>query len=340
MFVVSLLLAVFPVVAVIMAVAGETDEIRVGLLLSYTGLGDQSFNDMVYAGVIQSRKEHNFRILREQCGSDPASAAIKMQQLLDQKADVIIASGWEFLDEVKVFAERYPEKLFILNDIGLEGYQNVVSTQFAQHEGSFLAGILAAGVSGSGKVGFIGGVDIPVIRSFYYGFKLGVEYADKNTVVLHRFLGGLYNGFHNPTLGRKEALQLYDLGVDVIFTAAGLSGNGVIRAAQERNKFVIGVDANQDYMAKGVVLTSVMKRLDRAVCSVLDKYFSRTIEPGVNYFNLANLGVSLTPMEYSREQIPAEVLTALEDVKRKIISGEIVVYDYLRENSVQEKVRK
>lgn len=315
-------------------------QVSVGFLVPVSGLGDQSFNDITYAGLVKARSEFGFTLVIGQCEAGPLSHKYELENMLDDGVDIIVANGWEFKELIREYAPMNPEKTFILNDVAVSGFANVVSTIFSQHEGAFLAGTLAALVTKSDKLGFIGGMDIPVIRSFERGFVEGAQYINKGMEITHRYLDGdgkIGVGFNNPKLGHRVAHELYDTGVDIIFSVAGLSGNGVIRAAAERKLYVIGVDSNQDNMAKGYVLTSVMKRLDIAVYTVLSELLTGSVIPGVHSFNLKNYGVSLTPMLFSREVVTDEIRYGLQTVKEKIIAQKIKVTDTLKVSSTFEK---
>lgn len=310
-------------------------QLKVGFLVPVSGLGDQSFNDMSYAGIVKARNDFGFTLIIGQCEAGDLSHDIEMGKLIDDGVDIVIANGWEFAPTVKKHAKKHPEKVFIINDEAVTGFDNVISTVFSQHEGAFLAGALAALASKNNHVGFVGGMNIPVIRSFFVGFKEGVELIGKNTAITANYLGGDGNvgtGFDNPALGYKIAHEQYDNEVDVIFSVAGLSGNGVIRAAAERKLYVIGVDADQDHMAKGYVLTSVMKRLDRAVYAVLEEVVHGRMKPGVHLFDLENEGVSITEMLFSGDIVTAEIRKKLSEVKDKIVKKEIAVTNYLTAN--------
>ncbi len=301
----------------------------VGFLVPVSGLGDHSFNDMTYAGLVRAKNIYNFELIREQCRSaGPDGHRPALEALIEQQADIIVVNGWGFTEVVKEYAEKFPERYFILNDFPLSGFSNVISTVFAQHEGSFLAGALASWTSRTGKIGFIGGKDMPVIRSFLTGFRQGVAYTKTDAEIHVLFLSKENeesSGFDNPEFSHQQADNLYNKGVDIIFSVAGLSGNGIIRAAAENNKFAIGVDADQDYMAKGHVLTSVIKRLDRATFESLRIIFEGDAVPGVYYFGLKEGGVALSPMTYTRHLIAAETLKKITTLQELIITGEIRV---------------
>lgn len=319
-------------------------QVTVGFLVPVSGLGDQSFNDITYAGLVKARNEFGFTLVIGQCEAGSLSYRYELENMLDADVDIIVANSYEFVDLIKEYAPKNPEKIFILNDAAVSGLTNVVSTVFSQHEGAFLAGTLAALVTKKDKIGFVGGLNIPVIQSFERGFVEGVQYINKDIEVTVKYLDGdgkTGMGFHNPRLGYAIANAMYDTGIDVIFSVAGLSGNGVIRAAEEHKRYVIGVDSDQDHMAKGYVLTSVMKRLDMAVYTVLSEISGGHVEPGVHYFNLENGGVSLTPMLFSREVVTNEFRYRLQMIKDKIIAQEITVTDVLKESAMlKKKTRK
>jgi basic membrane protein A and related proteins len=318
---------------------GFAKNIVVGFLVPISGLGDQSFNDMTYAGLIRAKNEMDFTLIRAKSdGPNFKSHQAAMSKLIKEGAEIIVTNGFEFREIVEVSSKKYPELQFIIHDIPMKGYPNVISTVFAQHEGSFLAGALAAWHSKTGRIGFIGGKDMPVIRAFQIGFKEGALYANKDIKIINKFLSKKEEtsaGFDNPGLGYKKALEMFRLDVDIVFSVAGLSGNGIIRAAAEKKKFTIGVDANQDHMAKGYVLTSVIKRLDRATVAALRMILQEDISTGVFSFGLRENGVSLSPMKYTKDIISSEVLQKLEDIKKRIVDGEIVVTDYLTKISEQ-----
>lgn len=309
----------------------------VGLLLPVSGLGDSSFNDMAYAGLIQSKKEYNFDLIREKCkDSSQHQRLAAMQRLLDREADIIVVNGWEFTRTVTHYAPLYPDRYFIFNDAPIDGVKNVLSTVFDQHEASFLAGALAALTSQTGRLGFIGGKDMPVIRAFLTGYRQGAQYVRADIIIDVDFLSHKDQqsaGFDNPALAYDRAETLYTKGVDIIFSVAGLSGNGTIRAAVKHEKFVIGVDADQDYMAKGYILTSVIKRIDRATFEALRLIFEKKFTPGIRVLGLKEGGVGLSPMTYTRHLIAPQTLAKIKQLKTRIIAGDLIVTNTLDRSS-------
>ena len=299
----------------------------VGFLIPSSGLGDQSFNDMTYSGLVQSRGVHKFELIRESVPDFTEESRRRgMEVLLAKGADIVVVNGFEFEQTIRTFAPTHPDTLFIIHDIKVEGFDNVASTTFNQYQGACLAGVLAGWMSKTGKTGFIGGMDIPVIREFWAGFRWGVLHAAPKASLREVFLSDVISegsGFDNPEAGYREAEKMYSDGVDIIFGAAGLSGNGIIGAAMKQGQFAIGVDADQDHMAKGHVLTSVMKRLDTATIDLLDRIYRGEKVSGVYSYGLKEGGISLTPMNYTRDIIPEEVLAKLEKLRQQLANGEI-----------------
>ncbi len=302
------------------------------------GLGDRSFSDMTYVGLAKAKKEFGIKLIfdvgHQACISEPEREAAIIR-LINKKVDLIVASGWQFHDSFKKIAKLYPNQRFLLNDVPIKGYPNIISTAYAQHEGSFLAGCLAGWMTKTDVVGFVGAMDLVVIHAFRVGYTEGVKYANPKARVLHVFVtsGSDFSGFEKPEEGFRLATEQFDQGADIVFqVAGGQTGHGVIQAAQKAGKFAIGVDTDEDHIAKGSVLTSMIKRVDVSTYKEIDKAVDGKFSPGVVIYDLKNSGVSLSPMKYTKQLIPKEVLENLKKVEDKIISGEIKVTDYLIEN--------
>ncbi|MEE4241586.1 MAG: BMP family ABC transporter substrate-binding protein [Desulfopila sp.] len=305
----------------------------VGFLAGSGGLGDESFNDMTYRGLGKAQQELGFTLVVRQWEQDTSMDTLFLE-LIDQDAQLIVLNGVQFLPLLKKFAPRYPQKFFIANDFEGGKHDNVKSIVYSQHEGAFLAGFLAASLSQTGKIGFLGAIDIDIIKAYRTGFFEGAAHSSKKAIIFEEYLSSLpdFSGFNNPEKGYKTASSMYDNGIDIIFAAAGGSGNGAILAAKDHNRFVIGVDSNQDHMAKGNVLTSVMKRLDKAVYLETTKAFKGQMIPGTTWYGLANGGISLTSMKYSKDSIPEEVREKLRNLEEQIITGKLRVSNFLTQN--------
>ena len=303
------------------------------------GLGDRSFADMTYVGLAKAKAKWGIKLIFDvghQTAVKEEEREASIKRLIDKKVDLIVASGWQFLDVFKKMAERYPRQQFFLNEVPVEGYPNIASTVFAQHEGSFLVGCLAGWMSKTNKIGFVGAMDLPVIHAFRVGYIEGAKYANPDIHVQYSFVttGNDFSGFEKPEEGLRLADEQYNDGVDIIYqVAGGQTGRGVIEAARKHQKFAIGVDIDEDHIAKGFVLTSMIKRIDVSTYKEVTKISKGTFKAGITKYGLADEGVSLSPMKFTKHLIPDDILKKLSNVKAKIISGEISVTDYLKSKS-------
>jgi basic membrane protein A len=301
-------------------------KVRVGLVLSVGGLGDKSFNDSAYQGLMKAKAELGVEPVYgqpEQMSEDEKY----LRQYAEQGTDLVVAVGFLMKDALEKVAPQFPKIHFAIIDAVVDR-PNVASLVFREHEGSFLVGALAGLVTKTGKVGFVGGMDIPLIHKFEVGYTEGVKYARPGAEVIVAYAGSGPEAFHDPVRGKSLALSQFDRGADVIFQAAGSTGNGVIDAAKERGLLAIGVDANQNYMAPGSVLTSMLKRVDVAVYAITRDVVEGKFSGGVHVYGLESDGVGYAMDEYNKGLIPADVLERVEAIKRDIVAGKIVVTDY------------
>jgi len=292
------------------------------------------FMRMASQGLYKAKQAHGFKVILETSKDiTQESMALAFQKLLDRKPDLIMVCGFQTAVHVYKLAPLYPDMLFLVHDVPIGNMPNVMSTQHAQHEGSFLVGALAGWMTKTGIVGVIGGVDVPPVVAFSVGYREGVLYANPKALVKEEYITRMpdYAGFSSPAKGAELAKKWYAQGMDVIFAVAGMTGNGIIQQAGKEKKYVIGVDVDQDAMAKGYVLTSMIKRLDNTTYSALSQIVTGNFQPGIRYYGLKNGGVSLTEMQFTRHLIPAGILKNLKEIEKKIISGEIKVTDHLKE---------
>lgn len=309
--------------------APDPRAITVGFVTGAGGLGDMSFNDMAYGGLRKAQQELGFSLKVLEADATGTAKTEAVAHLV-RECDILVLLGAQHTGHARVFAEQYPEKKFIFYEEKVSGIPNLASILFRQHEGSFLAGALAGRVSKTRRVAFLGGTDIPPVAAFAQGFMEGVRHVAPDVVVeVHHVSGpGDFSGFNNPDEGFTMAAAMFEDGVDIIFAVAGLTGNGVIEAARRTdNRYVIGVDSDQDDMARGKVLTSMVKRLDTATHAEVSKAVQGGFTPGVADFGLVSGGVSLTDMRHTRDIITAPVLEELEGLRQAIIDGKIAVTD-------------
>jgi basic membrane protein A len=312
------------------AVVQAKQPMKVGFLVGVSGLGDQSYNDMAYAGLFKVKQEHNLHLIFEDSEKDEQAFESAMQRLVDKGSDIIVANGFYMQKLVEKYAEMYPEIYFIIQDAVIEDQRNVVSILYSVQEGSFLAGAFAGLMTKSRHLGFIGGVDIPIMHTFRRGFLDGVHHINPTITVTEQFISAApdFSGFKDPNKAHSIAIDLYNDDIDIIFAAAGLSGNGVLQAAQEIGKYAIGVDSDQDHLAKGHVLTSMMKRLDVATYTEVKKIINGEFKHGVVTYGLAENGVGLSPMKFTMQLIPDSVLNSIDELKADIMAGKITIPDH------------
>ena len=308
------------------ATTGKTSTVRVGLVLSVGGLGDKSFNDSAYKGLLRAKEELKIKPIYGQ-PEQMAEDEKYLRQYAEQGFDLVIAVGFLMKDALERVAEEFPDSRFAIIDAVVDR-PNVASLVFKEHEGSFLVGAIAGMMTKTNKVGFVGGMDIPLIHKFEVGYTEGVKYVNPDAEVIVAYAGSGPEAFHDPVRGKSLALSQFDRGVDIIFQAAGSTGNGVIDAAEERGLFAIGVDANQNYMAPGHVLTSMLKRVDVAVFEIIKDVVEGRFTGGVHVYGLEVDGVGYALDEYNRDLIPEDVIERVERIKRDIVAGRIHVTDY------------
>jgi len=213
---------------------------------------------------------------------------------------------------------------------------NVRSLVFKEHEGSFLVGAIAAMTSQTGRIGFVGGIDVPLIRRFEKGYEAGIKFINPKAKLTSNFVGITAEAWNNPAKSKELAMTQYNTGVDVIFSAAGASSLGVFDAAEEKKKFAIGVDSNQNFVKPGFILTSMVKKVDEAVFQTCKDLGEGRFVGGLFDFGLANRGVDYSMDEFNQKILPASTVQKAEEIRKQIISGKIHVPDYFQRQKKQQ----
>ena len=298
---------------------------KVGIVFDIGGKDDRSFNAAAYQGMLRAKKELPI-VYRDVEPGDPTSIEPALRAFAQYGYNLVTGVGFAQGPILEQVAKDYPQLHFVIIDSVVEA-PNVASLLFKEHEGSFLVGMIAAATSKTGKLGFIGGMDIPLIHKFATGYAEGAKYVNPNIQVSENYVGITDAAWNNPGKGRELANSQFEQGADVIFAAAGNSGLGVFDAAESYKRFAIGVDANQNWVKPGFILTSMIKRIDNAVYSVVKEETEGKFKGGVRVFGLDNDGVGYAMDEYNRALIPAAVLEKVEQAKRDIIAGKIKVTD-------------
>ncbi len=300
--------------------ASATKPIKVGLVLSVSGRGDNAFNDMAWSGAEMARKELGITFQYSEPGAELSAVEQTLATYARLKYDLIISIGFGHQDVVNKVAKAFPDQKFAIVDAEVE-LPNVASLVFKEHEGSFLVGALAAMKTETKKIGFVGGVDSPLIRKFHLGYEQGAKYIEPGIVVLSSYVGS----FRDPLQGKELALAQYDKGADIVYQAAGSSGMGVIDAAKDRKLLAIGVDSNQNWIVPGNVLSSMLKRVDLAVFDTIKNVVDEQFSAGIHVFGLAEGGVDYALDEYNKDLITDDMISELKVIKEKIVKGEIQV---------------
>ena len=297
-------------------------DVKVALICSSSGLGDNSFNDAAWEGFNKAEKEFGVEIKVVE-PSEVADYLTSASTLAEAGYQMIFATGNDWGDTLTEVASLYPETYFVGLNVDAEG-DNVAVAQTADNEIGYLAGALAAMMSQNHSVGFLGGKDVPSQERFKVGYSEGAAYVNKECEVLATYVGA----FNDPTTGKEYALEMINQGADVIFHTAGQSGQGLFEAVRENDTvYAIGVDSNQDAQVEGKVLTSAMKRLDTISYDMIEKVIHGKFETGKVIYNLENEGVGLTTFEFTKDVIGEENLTKLDEIKQEIIDGTIKVTD-------------
>jgi len=314
------------------AVSGKT--YKVALVISL--LGDKSFNDSAARGIefVKSEfKDVETKIIENQ---DVGEQQLAARAMAEQGYDLVVTVGFGSADWTDQIAAEYPDTKFAIIDAVLKS-PNGTGLTFREDEGSFTVGMVAAMLTKTKKVGYVGGMDVPLLRRFELGFIEGVKYVDPTVEVVSGWVGA----FNDPNKGKELALTQYAEGVDIIYAAAGKSGEGVLQASKEKDLYSIGVDSDQDYMQPGHVITSMLKRVDLAIFEAVKSLRAGTLNGGTKVFGLKEGMVGSTflyqdttvfltdgPAEMTGK-IKADVVPAIKTATEKIKSGEMCVTDFM-----------
>src|SRR5580765_3714971 len=317
----------------------EGCKIKVGIVFDIGGKNDRSFNAAAWEGVKRAQQDLDICLYDVEPGN-PTSIEPAMRAFAEKNFDLIIGIGFAQGPIMQKVATDYPNIKFAIVDgviVDNDGkpFPNVADLVFREHEGSYLVGMIAASKSKTGTLGFLGGMDIPLIHKFETGYAEGAKSVNPNIKIIDNYVGVTDGAWNNPGKGKELSLAQIEKGADVIFTAAGNSGLGAFDAVEqygknaqgEANKFVIGVDSNQNGVKPGYVLTSMVKRVDNAVFDVVKEIQAGKFEGGFHVFGLDKDGVAYAMDSNNKELIPADIVQKAEEAKKKIVAGEIKVTD-------------
>jgi basic membrane protein A len=299
------------------------------IIFDLGGKFDKSFNEAAFNGAERWAKETGgtYKELEMQ---DEAQREQALRRLAEAGSNPIVMTGFAFGDALGKVAADFPDTKFAIVDMVVDA-PNVKSVVFNEHEGSYLVGMMAGLASKSGTVGFIGGMDIPLIRKFGCGYAQGVKAVNPDATVVLNMTGTTPAAWNDPVKGAELAKGQKAQGADVIYAAAGGTGVGVLQAAADEGILSIGVDSNQNYMHPGKVLTSMLKRVDNAVYEAFKE--GEALTPGFNVMGLANDGVGYAMDENNAALVTPEMQAAVDAAAAQIKSGELVVHDYMSDNA-------
>jgi basic membrane protein A len=313
--------------------APASDALRLGVVFDVGGRGDKSFNDGAYLGAMRAKNELGATVHYIEPGeSSDREAGLRL--LAAEHMDLVTAVGFIFTDDVNLLAKEYPHVRFADIDYSVASDAqgnpippppNVAALRFREEEGSFLVGAIAGLVTKTKTVGFVGGMNVPLINKFDAGFQAGVRQVCPKCRIISQYAGVTPDAFRNPGKGKEIAFSQYQQGADIIYHASGSTGLGVFEAARSAGKFAIGVDADQYAEAPGYILTSMVKRIDVALFDASRRVKEGHFAGGIYDYGLAQDGVGYVYDEHNRKLIPDSVIARVEALKKEVIAGHIVV---------------
>ncbi|MEM9097088.1 MAG: BMP family ABC transporter substrate-binding protein [Pseudomonadota bacterium] len=312
--------------AALIAGSAWAAEFKPAVIFDMGGKFDKSFNEGVWNGVQKFMDETGVEVMEFEVTNE-AQREQAMRRMVSRGATVVLGVGFAQADAIDAVAKDNPDVQFAIIDVSWLDQPNLRQYAFREHEGSYLVGVAAAKASATGKVGFIGGMDIPLIRKFACGYAQGAKAAGASDV-LENMTGTTPAAWNDPNKGAELAQAQIDRGADVIYQAAGGTGLGVIRAAADAGKLAIGVDSNQNGIAPGSVLTSMLKRVDVAAYQTFKDAKEGTFSPGVLSLGIAEEGIDWAVDENNEPLLNDEITSAVEAAKAGILSGEISVHNY------------
>ena len=311
--------------------ADDKSKVHVGIVFDIGGKDDRSFNAAAWEGVKRAARDFPI-VLRDVEPGDPTSIEPAMRAFAERGYDLIIGVGFSQTPIIETVAKDYPSISFVIVD-GMSQLPNVASLIFKEHEGAYLVGMIAAMTSKTGTLGFLGGMDIPLIHKFEVGYEEGAHAVNPEVNVVPNYIGVTDTAWNDPVKGKELARTQIERGADIIFAAAGNSGLGAFDAVEQygkddqgrAQKLVIGVDSNQNWVKPGFVLTSMVKRVDNAVYQIVKDRVGNQFAGGIHVYGLENEGIGYAVDQYNKDLIPPATIRAVDQARKKIIDGQIKV---------------
>lgn len=304
---------------------------KLAIVYDAGGKFDKSFNQSAAEGVTRFMKETGVKVFEAQANYDTQAEQV-LRALARKKLKLIVSIGFSQSQPVQRIAAEYPNVHFVIIDGNAQG-KNVNSILFKEQEGSYLVGVAAAMASKTKTIGFVGGMDIPLIRAFACGYAQGAKAIVPKIQILQNMVGTTSAAWNDPAKGGELARAQFDRGSDVVFAVAGGSGMGALQMAKEKGKLAIGVDSNQNYLYPGTMLSSMVKRVDNATYDALVKANNNRFTPGITYEGLKEGGVDWALDKYNRSVVTPEIEKRVLAAREDIVSGKIKVVDYRAANA-------
>ncbi|MEB0140754.1 MULTISPECIES: BMP family ABC transporter substrate-binding protein [unclassified Undibacterium] len=309
--------------------AAQAADLKLALVYDGGGKFDQSFNQSAATGAERFKKDTGINYLEVQISQEAQTEQV-LRNLARRKTDLIAAIGFSQAQAVQAVAKEFPNVKFLLIDAVANG-DNINSIIFKEQEGAYLVGMAAALVSKNKHLGFIGGMDIPLIRAFACGYVQGAKAVDQKITITQNMIGTTISAWNDPAKGSDIARSQFVRGADVVFAAAGGSGAGILQAAKEKNRYAIGVDSNQNHLYPGTMLTSMVKNIDVAVYDNFMQVKNGTWRAGVQNLGLKERGVDWALDKDNRALISSQVEQRVNQARQEIIAGKLLVADYRSE---------
>ena len=308
--------------------SSETDTIPLRVTMIYPSdcVGSAAYCTAFHIGVRAAEEELGITLTEANGNENDPVATEMLIRDAAQNSELVLTAGYQMGDVLARVAPEFPDVKFAIFDVVLD-IPNVASVNYKSNEGSFLVGAIAALKSESNKMGYIGGADVPLLQEFEAGYVAGIHAVNPDADITVEYISKDATGFGQPEKAKELALAQYANGIDVIYVAAGGSGQGVLEAAQEQQKFIIWVDSNGNHLAPGIVLTSMTKEIPASVQRIIQEAAEDNFMAGIRYFGIADGGVSYAVDEHNQPLLSDDIITTVESLKAQIIAGEIVVSD-------------
>jgi basic membrane protein A and related proteins len=323
----KLAVTILVLVTIVLTTFAAAQEFSPAVVFDMGGKFDKSFNEAAYAGAERFKKESGIAY-REFEVTNEAQREQALRNMARRGAQIVVGIGFSQASGMEKVAKELPGTKFAIIDAVVD-LPNVQSIVFKEHEGSFLVGMAAAMASKTGKVGFVGGMDIPLIRKFALGYDEGAKYVNPKIEIFQNMTGTTPAAWNDPTRGGELARGQFDRGADVVYAAAGATGLGVLQAAKDKGRLAIGVDSNQNHLHPGTILTSMVKRVDLAVYEAFKTARDGTWKAGLRNLGVAEGGVGWALDQHNRSLITPEMERRLTQARAEIIAGKIKVSDYM-----------